>query len=721
MKHFYIFFIASLLSLGVYAQNAGDFDPSFGTDGVTLTAIGESYGSAYDMAIQPDGKIILAGEARFGTNKFTLARYNTDGTLDADFGYEGIVTTTIADSDHGMSVVLQDDGSIVLAGRTLSGSDYHGVVVRYTSIGEMDPTFGVSGIVHLNDINNIESAIIQEDGKIVVGGYYDDNFTLARLNTNGTIDNSFGDNGYTITVLQDGSGQDCISYIKVVDLQSDGKIVAAGFTNSPNTYYDMAVARYTSDGQLDASFAVNGYLTADLGGLADFGTALKIQDDGKIVIGGHKEFAIITGVPEYDAAIVRLDSDGNYDDTFGTDGIAFFRLTEQATYVDDITIQDDGKILFTGQIVNYSAFIYDTYVSRINADGTPDLTFGDNGFVAMDPFNTDDYSTSILVQEDGNILVGGYSGSPAGVYNFRVMRLIGQSQNEIPAVAVTFDNIETYSLDATLTPNALCESYYYVIMTVAQMQQWGQMMGSPAGAIKAFGIHESGIQTHSFTQLAPNTDYYVYTVSLGFDGFESPYDSAYVKTAVGGGTGVATATIDLSEITATSVRMIVTPNPETAEFHDGLITKAYFDEIGEEAAIEYFQTDGDPHYQTDNWVWADLESNTVYKAIATCKNSLGEWGPATIKEFTTLVVSIDNIKVNSLVIFPNPSKGQFEIAGENILGSSLKIIDMNGRIVYSSMITNVATPIDIRESNSGMYIIEIEKDGKISSSKFLKN
>lgn len=720
MKHFYFLIIASLISLGLYAQNPGDYDPDFGTSGVVLTAIGTDFCMANSMAIQRDGKILLGGQARFGTYKFTLARYNTDGTLDADFGYEGIVNTTIANSDFGVSVAVQDDGSIILAGRVFDGSDYYATVVRYTSIGELDPTFGVNGIIQLENLSNIEQAVILDDGKIVVGGYASDNFALARLNSDGTIDISFGDNGYTITPLLDESGLDASSFIQDIDIQADGKIVAAGFIYSSITFYDMAIARYTSDGQLDAGFALNGYLTLDLGGLADFGTALNIQDDGKIVIGGHKEFAILTGIPEYDAAIVRLDSDGNFDDTFGTEGIAFYRLTEQATYIEDIDIQNDGKIIFTGQMVDYSNGIYDIYACRINSDGTSDVLFGNDGFVRMDPFNSDDNSSTILVQEDGNILIGGYSTSPAGVYNLLVIRLLGDAPVELPAVDVTFDNIETTSLDATLAPNDLCDTFYFVIMTPADMQQWLPMFGTEAALIKAFGIQADETLTHHFTELTPNTEYFVYTVSIGYDGFEAPYDSIFVQTLAGGGTGVATATIDLTEITATSVRMIVTPNSETAEFHDGLMTKTYFDEIGEEAAIEYFQNDGYPLYETDNWVWPDLESNTEYKAIATCKNATGEWGPATIKDFTTLVVSMDNIEVSPLVVFPNPGKGQFEIAGDNLLGSSLRIIDMNGKIVYSSVITNVATPIDIRKSNSGMYIIEIEKDGQVTSSKFLK-
>lgn len=303
-----------------------------------------------------------------------------------------------------------------------------------------------------------------------------------------------------------------------------------------------------------------------------------------------------------------------------------------------------------------------------------------------------------------------------------LQRLLGDdSTTESPAVDVTFDNIETTSLDVNLTPNAVCESFYFVIMTPASMVQWLPMFGSEAGVIKTFGIHEFDTLTHHFTQLNANTEYYLYTVSVGYDGFEAPFDSAYVKTLAGGGSGEALATIDLLEITETSVRMVVTPNSETSEFHDGLITKSYFDEIGEAAAVEYFQNDGFPHFETDEWVWIDLEMNTAYKAIATCKNALGEWGTPTIEDFTTLFTSINSIETNPLLVFPNPSQGKFEIAGEDIQGGSLRIIDATGKEVYSTKIAGKRTPIDISHSNSGLYIIEIEKQGVRSSSKFLKH
>ncbi|MDD4673884.1 MAG: delta-60 repeat domain-containing protein [Bacteroidales bacterium] len=153
MKRFFTLMFSSLLFFGVHAQNPGDFDGTFGTDGIVLTPIGTASGMAYDIAVQPDGKIIMAGKASIGTWKFALVRYNIDGTLDESFGDNGIVTTAIAHSDQGISVALQPDGKIVLGGATYDNVDYTGAVVRYFEDGDVDNTFGVDGVAHLSNIS----------------------------------------------------------------------------------------------------------------------------------------------------------------------------------------------------------------------------------------------------------------------------------------------------------------------------------------------------------------------------------------------------------------------------------------------------------------------------------------------------------------------------------------------------------------------------------------
>lgn len=722
MKKAFLALIFPLLSFGVFAQNGADLDNTFGEGGVVRTIIGDDDAKAYGMAIQQDGKIVLSGEVILDSFKYGLARYNTNGSLDNNFGAQGVVTTTIGKNSFAKDVAIQEDGKIVQAGYIFVNGSYHAVAVRYLENGEMDAEFGENGIAHLPALNNCMSVAIQSDGKIVLGGYKSDNFGLGRLNSDGTIDTSYGENGYVMTQIQDLYGEASTSYISAIGAQKDDKIVAVGFLYSYNTYNDIAIVRYNTDGSLDAEFGNQGVVVSNIGGLSDFGTAVTFQEDGKIIVGGHKENGFLPGIPEYDAVIIRLNAeDGSFDTTFGEDGAAIIHLTEEATYVNDVAVQADGKIVITGAYVIYSEQKFDMYVARLNADGSIDTEFGDGGSRIFAFAVTENAPQKIAVQEDGKIVIGGFL-MEDNLCKFMVFRLMGDATStDIPAVEVTFDNITTTSLDATMTPNALCESYYFVLMTAADMQMWAPFMGGPEAAIKQFGIHESGVFTHHFNDLTPNTEYFVYTISVGYDGFEAPYDSTMVQTAILGGNGVATATIELTEITETTVRMIVTPNSETAVYHDGLITKEYFDEIGEEAAIELIRNNGYPQYGIDNWVWTDLEMSTIYKAIATCQNALGEWGPATIVEFSTLpLVGINDIDTKAVIIFPNPGNGRFEVAGDGLSGTGIRVVDMAGKVVYSAKIGDNHILVDISNCNNGLYIVEIEKDGEISTAKFVK-
>ncbi|MDD4747847.1 MAG: delta-60 repeat domain-containing protein, partial [Salinivirgaceae bacterium] len=513
MKQLFTALILILAFLTLHAQNPGDFDTTFGDNGVIMTAIGNNFGMSSDLALQPDGKVIVVGRARFGTYQFTMVRYNPDGTLDPTFGEGGIVLTPgVGVQSYGEGIVLQPDGRIILAGYIYDGESYHAVVARYFDDGDLDPTFGNAGICHLPTLGNSVAVALQDDGKIVLAGHSDDKFALARVNADGTIDTSYGVDGYVITLTEQ------YSYASDLDIQDDGKVVAVGFKGGETSYSDVFVARYTTNGALDALFATDGIYVNDIGGLADFGTAITIQNDGKILIGSHKEIDIITGVPEYDATIIRLNSDGTHDNTFGIDGIATIKMVEEANYVQAITTQPDGKIVFTGSIVTNSAVKYHTYVTRLNSNGSRDQTFADNGVKFINPFNTEDYLEGIAVDENSNIFVCGYSVSATEVYNFTVMKILGSINDDAPEVDVTFANVETTMLDVTLTPNSACASYHFVIMTAADMQMWLPMMGSAANIIKTWGIAKTETHTHHFTSLSPSTNYYVYTLPIGTDG-----------------------------------------------------------------------------------------------------------------------------------------------------------------------------------------------------------
>ncbi|MBW4612260.1 MAG: DUF4114 domain-containing protein [Desmonostoc vinosum HA7617-LM4] len=258
----------------------GTLDSSFDSDGKNTHGFLGGTDIAYGVAIQSDGKILSAGESN---GNFALARYRTDGDHDNSFGVNGRVVTDFGGSDGGYSVVVQQvaNGKILVAGQ----SNGNFAIARYNSNGSLDNTFDGDGRLTTDfDGNDVgRSIILQPDGKIVVAGNSDGSFAIARYNTNGSLDNTFGSGGKVVT----GLGGNDIG--RSVILQPDGKILVAG-----NSGGNFALVRYTSNGVLDTTFDTNGIVITGLGS-NDIGRSIALQSDGKILVAGNSggSFAIV--------------------------------------------------------------------------------------------------------------------------------------------------------------------------------------------------------------------------------------------------------------------------------------------------------------------------------------------------------------------------------------------------------------------------------------------
>jgi uncharacterized delta-60 repeat protein len=343
-------------------QSSGTLDISFGTGGKVTTNFNGT-DAARAMAVQVDGKIVVAGLAAvFGTD-FALARYNRDGTLDASFGTGGRVTTDFAGGvDTALSVAIQADGKIVAAGMaTINGiSDF--ALARYNRDGTLDASFGTGGTVTTDfagDRDQANSVVIQPetDGKIVAAGSATINgisdFALARYNRDGTLDASFGAGG---TVTTDFAGGGDIG--RSVAVQSDGKIVAAGrAVISGNS--DFALARYTSNGTLDAGFGTGGTVTTDFAGSVDQAFSVALQKNGNIVAAGQ---ALINGNSDF--ALARYTSNGTLDASFGTGGTVTTDFAGSGDQAFSVAVQRDEKIVAAGQAVNGSLAGLDFALAR---------------------------------------------------------------------------------------------------------------------------------------------------------------------------------------------------------------------------------------------------------------------------------------------------------------------------------------------------------------------
>lgn len=369
-------------ALARYNSN-GSLDTSFDGDGKTTVNFGTNEDYGQSVVVQNDGKIIIAGITTIiGINTdFALARFNTNGTLDNTFGIGGKVTTSVGAEDQVAQVALQSDGKIIIVGTSSLASDYGYTLVRYNSDGTLDTSFDSDGKILIDlafDINRDAFATaIQADGKIVIGGVSDGNFALLRFNNNGSLDTTFGTNGKITTDIVTGNSD----IIQAISIQNDGKIVVTGSTYSA-TSADLVIARYTTNGSLDTLFGSLGKILVDFGG-SEEGASVVLQSDGKIVVGG---------IIDFDFLLLRYNSNGTIDITFDTDGKVITNFGGEDAAI-SIKLETNGKIIAAG-------FSNDDFALARYNNGTlsiQDFSASDNGITVFpNPFV---YSTTVNTKQ----------------------------------------------------------------------------------------------------------------------------------------------------------------------------------------------------------------------------------------------------------------------------------------------------------------------------------
>ncbi len=392
-------------------------DATFGIGGKVITDIPSSTNAeANSAAIQPDGRILVAGTRAGAFFGFALVRYTNSGTLDTTFNGTGIVDSPIGGNAEARGVAVQSDGRIVVGGAFYNGSDFDFLVVRYNSDGTLDTTFNGTGFVvtSLGGSELCYSMALQRDGKIVLAGYSDTDgdfntnaVVLARYTSTGAPDTSFNGTGSVITDLGVAS-----VFILAVALQDDGKIVVAGSYPLVDRRY-FAVFRYTSAGALDTSFSGDGQAVTDVGGGNDnHAFSVAVQSDGKIVLAGQSAGNF---------ALVRHFSDGSFDTGFGLGGVVISEFGGADDSARGVAVQRDGRIVAVGIANN------DFALARYAAsDGAPDPSFNVTGRVTTDFGGDRDGAIAVALQSNGRIVVAGY-GTPSGSFNtdFAVARYEG--------------------------------------------------------------------------------------------------------------------------------------------------------------------------------------------------------------------------------------------------------------------------------------------------------
>jgi uncharacterized delta-60 repeat protein len=336
----------------------GTLDPTFGRGGKVRTDFPGLAAVPSSVVIQPNGKIVVAGGAfplfTFAGN-IEVVRYNRNGSLDTSFGDGGIVTTHFPEGSYASDVALQSDGKIVVAGTVFvdfvigDSSDTDFALARYNPDGTPDGTFGNGGQVS-TDFSGVEddafSVLIQPDGKIVAVGSANDpatfyDFAAARYLSDGTLDTTFGAAGKVRTDF----GDQNFDRARSAALQPDGKIVAAGFAISHGGgVQNFAVARYTSAGVLDTTFSNDGMAQVDFGDCCQTANKVLLQSDGKIITVGYAN----TEDSDSDFLLARLSPSGALDRTFGVSGKVRTSFGDLNGGANGAALQSDGKIVAVG-------------------------------------------------------------------------------------------------------------------------------------------------------------------------------------------------------------------------------------------------------------------------------------------------------------------------------------------------------------------------------------
>jgi uncharacterized delta-60 repeat protein/uncharacterized repeat protein (TIGR01451 family) len=425
--------IALFLATTVRAQTGGQLDPTFGIGGRTVINLGRPFDDARAIAVQADGKLIVAGTASATNGCFfvedlcdiSVTRLNVDGSLDTAFGVDGIATAGFSNAQP-RAVFVDADGSILVAGQALlpapiitpfTQGETHLALARFDTDGELDPTFGNGGrttglVAGFGELQGVRIAAIDRDaGGAMAAAVASTSFLssvalVARFRANtATLDPGFGGDGIANVPL---SGNSSARAVRIQP--DDGKVIVFGTAFIGGSQNVVAV-RFDTAGAPDETFGDGGLVATDIQGTDNVGAAA-LQSDGTIVIAGS------AGA---DLALVRYLPDGQRDTSFGEDGKVVTDIPGRDATAQALVLQPDGKIVVAGSARPSGQQTGDFLIARYNVDGSADTTFGDNGFVLTDFGQLDDLAAAVALDADGRIVAGGRAGQ-LGAHDVGVAR-----------------------------------------------------------------------------------------------------------------------------------------------------------------------------------------------------------------------------------------------------------------------------------------------------------
>ncbi len=709
----------SYFALARYNTN-GNLDNSFNGTGTQTSAIITENGARNSLAFKSDGKIVIGGYAINGTARdLALACFDTDGSVDNSFGVNGILTTDFSSTDDfAGSLVLQNDDKIILAGYsnivTPNNTIRQMAVARYNANGSLDNTFGDNGKLigdYKQGYTVFNATVIQQDGKAIAGGStwngssYD--FALVRYNIDGSIDSTFGTNGRQITDL--GLTDEIVS----LALQANGKIIAAGNSDNRVSIFRFAVVRYNSDGTLDNSFSGDGKLLITPIGNSDVCKSVAVDNEGRIVLAGYTFIGL-----NYDSAtfaVARISGDGTYDNTFSDNAKQRTNFDGGESFASSVAIQTDSKIVVSGRVYlngkNRFALV------RYNTDGTLDTDFSEDGKQTSTFGNDNYFGESMAIQNDGKIIVAGYAKTPGSEKSsFALARYNtnGNLDNTFSGDGFqstylgndfNFGIAVAVSLDGKIAVGGTNDNF-----TIVLYKPDGSIdstFGTNGIGINNIGVLESRIQSLAFT-------------------YNKLYAAGYAKFP--GRLGVVTRYIfsDAGPLPITELDLKATPQNQTVLVQwqtTGEKNVAGF-EIQRSGDGDNFSTIGykiatGSYSVKTNYSTVDLQplnGMNFYRLKILDKD-----GKVTFSKI--VAVNMSN-EIFTFKISPNPVRNILFIkaTGESLKGT-LRIIDAGGRNIREEKVTiqtNSSIAVNVNSLTTGIYTLQFVTPIFTQSKRFMK-
>ncbi len=587
--------------------------------------------------------------------------------------------------------------------------------------GTYDESFGNSGMARLapsSYFDFISAVVVQEDGKIItVGRSRQDgsNYWLyvSRQNPDGSLDATYGEGGYVLY-----QAQEFIYLNEALDavLAPDGSLMVAGHVFDPsginksfvlnvdengfvNTYFGdngcvfsedghgivyesididshgriivsgykddkMFISRFKSNGEIDESFGTNGSVVIEFEDYdSSYAWSIKCDEYDNVIVGGTR---LYNATNTQCAMLCRLDETGTMDTSFGIDGVVDLVVGQGHEYVLAMEIQPGGNYIVAGHswLANEPDLEYEAYVTRVTPEGQVDGSFGTNGYTRFSPFDRASHSCyGLTVAHDGQIFGTFY----AYVFN------------------TAASGAYVFNLDANGNPNTSFadNGLFEFVFTEPEIQ-----------------TSEAALQMDGKLLIGG----YLYDGNIASDVFVARLNTSVEPQEP---TVPSEIALEVEVLSATSAKVIAAPNEYTTEYHIGVISQDEFNELGQMAVVDAIRNDGEAYNGEQEFTFSDLEANTYYYVVATGLNAENEWGETALSLFKTQFEGVDEMNNDNFRLFPNPASSMIFVETDSDAKAYVSIHDLTGRCV-KEMEINGNTSINIEDLTDGMYFVKIQ-------------